>query len=135
MRRLAFTLAILALSGTAAQAESCTKSREYLLGGLGGELAMPPQAYDAVFKMCIATSGMSNVQDAFMLRDGGVAVIPKQDSIAATAATLSRFCDANPRATLRFISKKEQAANKSMSRIVGLSSTGVTSCKKIKGLM
>lgn len=134
MRAPAFALVLLAVS-TAAQASSCNKSREYLLGGLAGELSMPPQTYDGLFKVCEATASMPNVQDAFILKDGGIGAIPKQDTIPATAATLSRFCDANPRATLRFISKKDLLRAKSTSQIVGLSSTGVTSCKKIKGLM
>ncbi len=134
MRALAIALVLVAVS-TAAQASSCNKSREYLLGGLAGELQMTPQTYDGLFKVCEATATMQSVQDAFILKDGGIGVIPKQDTIPATAATLSRFCDANPRATLRFISKKDLLRAKSTSQIVGLSSTGVTSCKKIKGLM
>ncbi|QUS42517.1 hypothetical protein RPMA_21330 [Tardiphaga alba] len=122
------------LSTAAAHADSCNKSREYLLGGLAGDLEMAPQTYDGLFKICVATATMSNVQDAFILKDGGIAVIPKQDTIPATAATLSRFCDANPRATLRFLSKKDLAVAKSMPQIVRLSSTGATSCKQIKGL-
>jgi len=123
------------LTAGVAQASSCNKSREYLLGGLAGDLQMTPQTYDGLFKVCEATAIMPSVQDAFILKDGGIGVIPKQDTISATAATLSRFCDANPRATLRFISKKDLMRAKSTSQIVGLSSTGVTSCKKIKGLM
>lgn len=134
MKTLALALTLLAIA-TAAQANSCNKSREYLLGGLAGELQMTPQTYDGLFKVCEATATMPSVQDAFILKDGGIGAIPKQDTISATAATLSRFCDANPRATLRFISKKDLLRAKSTSQIVGLSSTGVTSCKKIKGLM
>ena len=129
---LALTLTI---SCTAAQANSCNKSREYLLGGLVGDLQMTPQTYDGLFKVCETTATMPNVDDAFILKDGGIGVIAKRDTIPATAATLARFCDANPRATLRFISKKDLLLAKSMSKIVSLSSTGTTSCKKIKGLM
>lgn len=127
-------LAALLLTVSAAQASSCNKSREYLLGGLAGDLQMTPQTYDGLFKVCETTASMPNVQDAFILKDGGIGVIPKQDTISATAATLSRFCDANPRATLRFISKKDLLRAKSTSQIVSLSSTGTTTCKKIKGL-
>lgn len=116
-----------------AHAESCTKSRDYLLGSLAGDLEQPPQAYQNLFKVCLATTRMSNVKDAFVLNDGGIAVIPKQDSIAATAATLSRFCDAYPRATLRFLSRKDLLQKPSIVRIVRMSSTGSTSCRKIKG--
>lgn len=134
MRTLSLALLLLAVA-TTAQASSCNKSREYLLGGLAGDLQMTPQTYDSLFRVCETTALMPNVQDAFILKDGGIGIIPKQDTIPATAATLSRFCDANPRATLRFISKKDQAKAKSTSQIVSLSSTGTTSCKKIKGLM
>lgn len=127
-------LVVLLLSTAAARADNCDKSREYLLGGLAGDLEMPPQTYDDAFKICVVTAAMPNVGDAYVLKDGGIAVIPKQDTIAATAATLSRFCDANPRATLRFISKKDLLRAKSMPQIVRLSSMGATSCKQIKGL-
>ena len=133
MKRVAILLLLLTAS-TAAQAENCGKSREYLLGSLAGELPMPAQSYEATFKTCIAAAAMSNVKDAYMLKDGGIAVIPKQDSISATAATLSQFCNAFPRATLRFITRKEQALSKSTLAIVRMSSGSATSCKKIKGI-
>jgi len=122
-----------ALIATPLHAESCSKSRDYLLGGLGGDLMQPPQAYQSLFKICLAATTMSNVKDAYILRDGGIAVIPKQDSIAATAGTLSVFCDANPRSTLRFLTRKDLLQATSIVRIVQLSSTGSTPCKKIKG--
>lgn len=121
------------LIATPVHAESCSKSRDYLLGNLGGDLMQPPQAYQSLFKMCLATINMSNVKDAYILRDGGIAVIPKQDSIAATAGTLSAFCDANPRSTLRFLTRKDLLQATSIVRIVQLSSTGSTPCRKIKG--
>ena len=133
MRRLAILFLLLTAS-TAAQAENCSKSREYLLGSMAGELPMSAQSYETVFKTCMAASAMSNVKDAFMLKDGGIAVVPKQDSISATAATLSQFCNAYPRATLRFITRKEQALSKSTLAIVRMSSGSATSCKKIKGI-
>ena len=47
---------LLALATGAARAESenCRKSREYLLGTPGGDLALTPQAYNDLFKICIA---------------------------------------------------------------------------------
>jgi hypothetical protein len=133
-----FAFGILFVLGTGvahADSNNCDKSREYLMNGLAGDLEMPPQTYDSLFKICVATAAMSNVKDAYILKDGGIAVIPKQDSIAATAGTLSQFCDANPRSTLRFLTRKEIALAKSMSAIVQTSSTSATPCKKIKGLM
>jgi hypothetical protein len=126
----------LTLAGNAAWADSenCLRSREYLLGSLSGDLLLPPQAYNDLFKICNAAAAMSNVRDAYILRDGGIAVVPKQDSIAATAATLSQFCDTYPRATLRFLTRKEMLLSKSIVSFVQMSSGSATPCKKIKGL-
>jgi hypothetical protein len=82
----------------------------------------------------MAATVMSNVKDAYILKDGGIAVVPKQDGIAATATTLSQFCDAYPRATLRFLTRKEMLLSKSIVSVVQMSSGPSTSCKKIKGL-
>lgn len=125
---------LLLLAATPACADNCDKSRTYLLGGLGGDLMRPPSDYDNLFKQCVATASMPNVRDAYILRDGGIAVIPKQDTVAATAATLSQFCDTYPHATLHFITRRELAADKSLADIVRISSTSSTSCPKIKGL-
>jgi hypothetical protein len=134
-RMLAIAL-FLALASNAAQADSenCRKSREYLLGSLSGDLTLAPQAYNELFKICVAAAVMSNVKDAYILKDGGIAVVPKQEGIAATAITLSQFCDAYPRATLRFLTRKEMLLTKSVTGIVQMSSGSATSCKKIKGL-
>jgi hypothetical protein len=113
IRRLIATAALLTLVIGPACADNCGKSREYLLGGLGGDLVLPPQAYENLFNICIATSTIANVRDAYILRDGGIAVVPKQDSVAATAATLSQFCDRNPKATLRFLTRKEMRSRAS----------------------
>ena len=80
------------------------------------------------------TAAMTNVKDAYMLKDGGIAVIPKQDTVAATAATLSQFCEAYPRATLHFLTKRERTDDKSVAEIIRIPSTSSTSCQKIKGL-
>ena len=134
MKRLVLIAACLTLAVTDARAENCGKSREYLLGNLGGDLAMPPQAYENLFKTCMATAAMANVKDAYILKDGGIAVIPKQDSVAATAATLSQFCDAYPKATLHFLTRKELLQVKSIVSVIRISSTSSTSCQKIKGI-
>ena len=136
MKRLAFVAIFLVLAGNTAWAEgeNCRRSREYLLGSLGGDLTLPPQAYNDLFKICTAAMIMPNVRDAYVLKDGGIAVVAKQDSVAATAATLARFCDNYPRATLRFLARKELLLAKSVASIVQISSTSSTPCKKIKGL-
>jgi hypothetical protein len=132
--RLAAAAALLAFAAGGAQAENCGKSRDYLLGSLGGDLIMPPQAYKDLFNICVKAAAMTNVKDAYILKDGGIAVVPKQDSVAATAGTLSQFCDAYPRATLHFLTRKEMLVSKSMEAVVQISSTSSTSCKKIKGI-
>jgi hypothetical protein len=136
MRRIATAaiLLVLATGAARADADNCRRSREYLLGSLGGDLKLPPQSYNDLFKVCLAASNMTNVKDAYILKDGGIAVVPKQDTIPATASTLSQFCDAYPSATLRFLARKEMLAIKSVVDIVQLSSTSATPCKKIKGL-
>jgi hypothetical protein len=128
---LVFTLLVLASS---ARAEGCGESRDYLLSDLGGELTMPPQAYTDLFRECLATAAMSNVKAAFILRDGAIAVLPKQNNVAATAATLSQFCDTYPRATLHFLTEKEQRDIGSIGIVVRIKSTSSTPCQKIKGL-
>jgi hypothetical protein len=134
MRRLALTAVFLALAAGSARADNCGRSREYLLGNLGGDLALPSKAYDDLFKVCMATAAMANVKDAYILKDGGIAVIAKQDSLPATAATLSQFCDAHPRATLHFLTRKELLDVKSIASVIKISSTSSTSCQKIKGI-
>jgi predicted small secreted protein len=134
MKQFALIVVVLALGATTARAENCGKSREYLLENFGGDLALPPRTYDDLFKICMATAAMSNVKDAYILKDGGIAVIAKQDSVAATTATLSQFCDAYPRATLHFLTRKELLQVRSVVSVVTLSSTSSTSCQKIKGI-
>jgi hypothetical protein len=134
MRRLALIAIFLALAVNGARAENCGRSREYLLGNLGGDLVLPPKAYDDLFKVCMAAATMANVKDAYILKDGGIAVIAKQDSLAATAATLSQFCDTYPRATLHFLTRKELLDVKSIVSVIKISSTSSTSCQKIKGI-
>ncbi len=134
MKQAVLVTILLTLLSGPAWADNCGKSREYLLSGLGGDLMMPPQAYDDLFKRCKATAAMTNVKDAYVLKDGGIAVIAKKPTVAATAATLSEFCEAYPRATLRFVTPKELLHIKSIEDVIKLSSTSSTSCQKIKGL-
>ena len=137
MKLMATTAMLLVLATGAARAdtENCRKSREYLLGTPGGEQSLAPQAYNDLFKTCIAASAMPNVKEAYMLRDGGIAVVPKQDSVSATASTLAQFCDAYPRGVLRFITRKEKLTIRSVANVAQMSSTASTPCKKIKGLL
>ncbi|WP_235977119.1 hypothetical protein [Bradyrhizobium archetypum] len=136
MKLLVAVAMVLSLPAGAARAdnENCRKSREYLLGTPGGDQSLTPQGYNDLFKICIATSAMPNVKEAYMLRDGGIAVIPKQDSVSATASTLAQFCDAYPHGVLRFITRKEKLSIRSVTDVARMSSTSSTPCKKIKGL-
>jgi len=134
MKRLALIALLLALAANNARAENCGRSREYLLGNLSGELALPPKAYDDLFRTCMAAATMANVKDAYILRDGGIAVIPKQDNVAATAATLSQFCDSYPKSTLHFLTRKEMLQVKSIVNVIRISSTSSTPCQKVKGI-
>jgi hypothetical protein len=129
MIRIALIAIFLALGAGSAQADNCGKSRDYLFGD-PGDLTLPPKAYEDLFKVCMAAAAMSNVRDAYILKDGGIAVIAKQDSVAATAATLSQFCDA----TLHFLTRKELLQINTIANVVKISSTSSTSCQKIKGL-
>lgn len=125
-------LSIIAISQ--ASADTCERSRDYLLGGLAGELPQSAQSYQQLFNICIATADIGNVKDAYILKDGGIAAVAKNDSVGATASTLSEFCRRFPRATLRFISRKERARATTVGKVVSLSSGGITSCRKIMGL-
>jgi hypothetical protein len=133
MKRIALITLFLALAVGGAQADNCGKSRDYLLGSLSGDLTLPPKAYEDLFRICQATVAMTNVKDAYILKDGGIGAIAKQDSVAATAATLSQFCDAYPRATLHFLTHKELLDVKFITNVISISSTSSTSCQKIKG--
>src|SRR3981189_3940348 len=129
LKQLALIAVFLALASNAARAENCGKSREYLLGNLSGDLALPPRAYEDLFKTCLAAAAMANVKDAYILKDGGIAVVAKQERVAATAATLSQFCDAHPKAPLHFLTHKELLDVKSIVSIVKISSTSSTPCQ------
>jgi hypothetical protein len=133
MNRSVLIAAFLALAANSARAESCSRSRQYLLDDIEGKMTRPTQAYEDMFKKCMAAIAMSNVRDAFILSDGGIAVIPKQDSIAATAATLSQFCNAYPRGTLHFLTHAEALQIKSIANAVKISSSSSTTCQTIKG--
>lgn len=118
----------------AASERGCVASRDHILGGLAGDLPQTPQSYKSLFQVCIAAAESYNIKDAYMLMDGGIAVVVKRDDIPATAATLSEFCQRFPTATLRFISRAEQGRIKSVAQTVLLSSTSATPCRKIRGM-
>ena len=119
----------------AARADSCNKSLDYILNDFAGELPRPAIAYQGLLKVCLQTLTIANVKDAYVLRDGGIAVIPKNDSIFATASMLSEFCRKFPRGTLRFITRREVRRGFTTGLIVLMSSANTSSCRKIWGEM
>jgi hypothetical protein len=131
-------LAVLAVAvgflgfGPAAHAESCSRSLDYLMNDIG-ELPMPTDTYQNLFKVCQETLTMSNVKDAYVLRDGGIAVVPESNSLIATAMTLSRFCREYPRGQLRFITKGEQRKGLTTGLVVLMASADLDSCRNISG--
>jgi len=131
---LMLAAALSALAGVADAGESCARSRDILLGGVAGELPQTPQAYKQLFNICMAAADLSNVKDAFILKDGGIGVVAKNEGVAATAMTLSDFCQRFPRATLRFIPAKDLARAKTVVQTVTISSGSATSCRRIQGL-
>jgi hypothetical protein len=116
-----------------AHADSCGKSRDFILSNAAGDLPQKPQVYQDLFKSCIDTLGMSNVKDAFVLKAGAIAVIPKNDGVAATASTLAQFCARFRRGTLRFIARRELADAANIARAIDMSVAGVVPCRKITG--
>jgi hypothetical protein len=125
---IAFTMAVLA---EPAAAESGTRSRDYVFAA--GGLSRSASVYQNLFRTCVATLGLPNVKDAFILADGAVAAVPAIDSVGATAGTLAEFCMRFPRATLHFVEHTELRHTADIGRAVRLSSSTSTSCPKILG--
>ena len=121
-------LVILACAN-AAHADSCDKSRDYILAS--GDLPQKPEAYRDLSKMCRETLLLSNVKDAFLLKAGAVAVVPRTDSVSATASTLSQFCSRFPKGTLHFVSRSERRQAADTARAVRIGVGNTTPCKKI----
>jgi hypothetical protein len=128
---LCVTVLAAVVSGTA-HAESCSKSRDYLLTE-ASDLPQRPSIYQALYRDCMDTLELPNVQDAFVLKVGAIAVIPKRDTVAATASTLARFCERFPRGTLHFIKRKDRALATRMSKAVQMTAVNPTPCVQIKG--
>jgi hypothetical protein len=77
---------------------------------------------------------MENVKDAYVLKDGGIAIIPVRNTVAATAQTLAQFCRRFPKGVARFIAPREERKAFTVGLVVMMSSTGATSCRKINGM-
>ena len=98
MRALVAALAIM-LCMSAARADNCDKSRDYILAS--SDLPQKPQTYRDLSKMCRDTLLLSNVKEAFVLKAGAIAAVPKIDSVSATAGTLKSV---SPEDSLRMAS-------------------------------
>ena len=133
IRTLLLATMLLPAAAATAHAESCTRSREYILTDSSVELPRQPSAYQLLFKVCLNTLTMSNVRDAFILRDGAIAIVPMIDNVTATAGTLAQFCRRYPNGIARFITRGELALIASMGRAVDISSGSATSCARIVG--
>jgi hypothetical protein len=114
-----------------ATAESCEKSLNYILDYASDDLPQRADFYRTdLYKSCLRTLQLSNVADAFVLKVGAIAVLPRIDSVRATAGTLAQFCVLFPRLTLRFIRRQEKRIADNISRVVELPVTS-TPCEKI----
>lgn len=114
-------------------AESCGKSRDYILSNAAGDLPKKPQVYQELFKLCVDTLQLPNVKDAFVLKAGAIGVIPKIDGMAATAGTLMQFCSRHRTATLRFVTRREVPDVANIVRAIELPIANATSCRRITG--
>lgn len=114
-----------------AHADSCAKSRDLILSS--GDLPQKPKTYQDLYKMCLDTLRLSNVKDAFILRAAAIAVIPKTDSVAATASTLGQFCTRYPRGMLHFVGRQELRQAASTAQAIRISPGASTPCQKITG--
>jgi hypothetical protein len=119
--------------GQLAWADNCAKSRDYILNDLAGDLPQPAKAYQDLYQVCLQTLQLNNVHDAYVLRDGGIAVVANKDTLVATAETLSDFCRRFPRRTLRIISPQEKRKGLTPGLVALMSSADRTSCRQIIG--
>jgi hypothetical protein len=123
-----------ALQAGRAHADSCERSRNYILEFASDDLPQKPQFYrDDLYKSCLQTLELPNVKDAFVLKVGAIAVLPRVDSVPATSGTLAQFCMQFPRLTLRFITRQESRFAKDIARVTRLPVSTTTSCGKITG--
>lgn len=116
-----------------AAAESCSSSLNFILSGFAGDLSLPAAQYQNLYKACMQALTMTDVKDAYVLKDGGIAVIPKRNSVAATAGTLAQFCETYPGERLRFLTRQETRRGFTTGSVVMTPSTGSESCRQIRG--
>jgi len=123
---------VIGLHVGAARADGCAKSLDYILNSASEDMRKP-QLYQQLYKSCLETLQLPNVKDAFILRSGAIAVLPRNSSVPATAGTLAQFCIRFPRTTLRFIRPGERRFVNNITRVVQLGTSQSTSCQNIAG--
>jgi hypothetical protein len=118
-------------AGGPACADGCARSLDYILNDLAGELPRPAAAYRTLFDVCAQTLAIVNVHDAYLMKDGGIAILPKKDSVFATANTMAAFCRKFPHNTPHFITRRESQHGLTTGLVVMMRSVNSDSCQKI----
>ncbi len=129
-KALAVSLIVLGVAAPAF-ADSCERSRDYILGGLAGDLPKSGNTYQDLFKVCQEVLSLPNVKDAYVLKAGAIAVDPKRNTVTATAATLAQFCERFPHRLIRFLTPLEQRRARTVGLIVLMAGGDATSCAKL----
>ena len=129
---VAAVLLVPAVDGAAA-ADSCARSRDYILEGLAGALTKPSKTYRDLFQVCLEASALPNVKDAYVLKAGVIAIDPTRNTVMATATTLAKFCQRFPNRSVRFFTPSEQRQARTVGLVVMTPAGDATSCKEIKG--
>jgi hypothetical protein len=131
---LVATMALLAGSAqSAVAADSCARSRDYILEGLAGELIKPSRTYQELFKTCMETLTLPNVKDAYILKAGLIAIDPRRNTVMATASTLAQFCRRFPHGVARIFTPREQRQAKTIGLIVMMEAATAKPCQAIRG--
>jgi hypothetical protein len=127
------TAALLAGSAQSAVADSCARSRDYILEGLAGDLTRPARIYQELFKTCMETLTLPNVKDAYILKAGLIAIDPRRNTVMATASTLAQFCRRFPHGVARIFTPREQRQAKTIGLIVMMEAATAKPCQAIRG--
>jgi hypothetical protein len=117
----------------AVAADSCAKSRDYILEGLAGDLTRRSRTYQDLFKICLQTLALPNVKDAYILKAGLIAIDPQRNTMMATASTLAQFCRRFPHATARIFTPGEQRQAKTVGLVVMMPALSTRSCQAMRG--
>jgi hypothetical protein len=136
VRPLALLAAMMLLAGSAQSAvaaDSCARSRDYILEGLAGELIKPGRTYQELFKTCMETLTLPNVKDAYILKAGVIAIDPRRNTVMATASTLAQFCRRFPHGIARIFTPREQRQAKTIGLVVMMPAFPAKPCQAIRG--